>query len=220
MQCCGRPYLSLGDRAAAEKLARKNADILSDLDVEAIVTSCASCGITFKKEYPELLAASGGGAVRMLDIHEFLADKVAGLPLDTVKVKVTWHDPCHLSRGQGLAQTARNVLRAVPGIELVEMKHPDRCCGFGGVMRISHPTLSGTIGEGTAKEVRATEAALVVTGCPGCRMQIADSLGKTGSETRVVHTVQVIEAALRSAECPHSGTSGMRNERRTTAGKK
>jgi glycolate oxidase iron-sulfur subunit len=201
LKCCGRPYLSLGDRAAAEDLARKNVDILSSLDVEAIVTACASCGLTFKKEYPALLAPSGSEQVRVLDIHEFLSDKVAGLDLRPLNAQVTWHDPCHLGRGQGLAQTARDVLRSIPGIELVEMKDPGQCCGFGGVMRISHPSLSGTIGDKKARNVIATQASVVVTGCPGCRMQIADSLRRAGSDVEVVHSVQVIAGALRIADC-------------------
>ncbi len=197
LKCCGRPYLSLGDRAAAEDLARKNADALSSLDVDAIVTACASCGLTFKKEYPALLAPSGREQVRVLDIHEFLSDKVAGLDLQPVNAQVTWHDPCHLGRGQGLAQTARDILRDLPGIELIEMKDPGQCCGFGGVMRVSHPSLSGTIGEKKARDIVTTQATLVVTGCPGCRMQIADSLRRAGSDVEVVHTVQVIAGALR-----------------------
>jgi glycolate oxidase iron-sulfur subunit len=196
LKCCGRPYLSLGDRAAAEELARKNAEALSSLAVDAIVTACASCGLTFKKEYPALLAASGREQVRVLDIHEFLSGKVAGLDLQPVNARVTWHDPCHLGRGQGLTQTARDVLRSVPGIELVEMKEPGQCCGFGGVMRVSHPSLSGTIGEKKARDIAATQASLVVTGCPGCRMQITDALRHRGSEADVVHTVQLLEQAL------------------------
>jgi glycolate oxidase iron-sulfur subunit len=208
LKCCGRPYLSLGDRAAAEDLAQKNADALSSLDVDAIVTACASCGLTFKKEYPSLLAPSGREQVRVLDIHEFLSDKVAGLELQPVNARVTWHDPCHLGRGQGLAKTARDVLLSVPGIELIEMKEPGQCCGFGGVMRVSHPSLSGTIGEKKARDISATQASLVVTGCPGCRMQIADALRHAGSEAGVVHTVQVIEAALRKEGHGDGATRG------------
>jgi glycolate oxidase iron-sulfur subunit len=201
VQCCGRPYLSLGDRAAAEKLAAKNADVLSSLGADAIVTACASCGLTFKKEYPGLLAATRREPLPVLDIHEFLTGKLAGLDLGAVNVKATWHDPCHLGRGQGLAGTARDVLRGIPGIELVEMKQPERCCGFGGIMRLSHPTLSGTIGEAKSRDIAGTGASLVITGCPGCRMQIADSLKRAGSDARVVHTVQVIAEALRIADC-------------------
>jgi glycolate oxidase iron-sulfur subunit len=113
-----------------------------------------------------------------------------------VQERVTWHDPCHLGRGQGLAKTARGVLRAVPGIELAEMQEPDRCCGFGGVMRMSHPSLSGEIGGKKARDIMTTGARRVVTGCPGCRMQIADSLRRAGSPASVVHTVQVLAEAL------------------------
>ena len=208
LKCCGRPYLSLGDRAAAEKLAEKNADILMSLDADAIVTACASCGLTFKKEYPALLTTSGREQVRVLDIHEFLNGKVAGLDLQPVNARVTWHDPCHLGRGQGLAQIARDVLRSVPGIELVEMKDPAQCCGFGGVMRVSHPSLSGAIGEKKARDVSATQASMVATGCPGCRMQIADALRHAGTEAEVIHTVQVIETALREAGQGDAATRG------------
>jgi glycolate oxidase iron-sulfur subunit len=211
LKCCGRPYLSLGDRAAAEELARKNADALSSLAVDAIVTACASCGLTLKKEYPALLAASGREQVRVLDIHEFLSGKVAGLDLQPVNARVTWHDPCHLGRGQGLTQTARDVIRSVPGIELVEMKEPGQCCGFGGVMRLSHPSLSGTIGEKKARDITATQASLVVTGCPGCRMQITDALRHRGSEADVVHTVQLLEQALGDVRHGDGGTGGNGN---------
>jgi glycolate oxidase iron-sulfur subunit len=200
LTCCGRPHLSLGDRKAAEECARRNTVLLASLGVEAIVTSCASCGLTFKKEYPTLLAPSGQKPVPVLDVHEFLAGKMEGLTLPPVPLTVTWHDPCHLGRGQGLSETARAVLRSATGIELVEMENPGRCCGFGGVMRIAHRGLSDRIGDAKAQEIIATGVGVVVTGCPGCRMQLADSLRRAGSKTEVVHTVQVIEKALATKE--------------------
>ena len=212
--CCGRPFLSLGDRSAAEELARKNHDILALLEVDTVVTSCASCGLTFKKDYPALLAPSGRNPVRVQDIHEFLAGKTGDLDLAPVPIKATWHDPCHLGRGQGLSKTGREVLLAVPGIELIEMKSPDRCCGFGGVMRVSHPSLSRAIGEAKAKDIAATQADVVIAGCPGCRMQIADSLRRMGSETEVVHTVQVLAQALGGARHGDRSTRGRGNSRR------
>ncbi len=209
LKCCGRPFLSLGDREEVVRFARKNTDILASLDVSAVVTSCASCGLTFKKEYADLLKETGGQPVAMLDIHEFLADKLGDLDLGPYTERVTWHDPCHLGRGQGLAGTARRVLRSVPGITLTEMTEPERCCGFGGVMRATHPSFSMEIGEAKARDIKRTGVSIVVTGCPGCRMQIADSLARIGSEATVVHTVQVIAEAMRNAE------SGMRGEQRS-----
>ena len=194
--CCGRPFLSLGDRDAAQELALRNTDILASAGADAVVTACASCGLTFKKEYPAVLAQAGRKPVPVLDIHELLAGAVEQLGLPTVARRVTWHDPCHLGRGQGLGRRAREVLRAIPGLELAEMREPSRCCGFGGVMRATHPSLSRTIGEAKAQDIIGTGAGLVVTGCPGCMMQITDALRRAGSDADVVHTVQLIAEAL------------------------
>ncbi len=208
LQCCGRPFLSLGDRDAAVELARKNTGVLARLDADAVITACASCGLTFKKEYPGLLEASGTEPVPVLDIHEFLAHKLGELDLGRFAERATWHDPCHLGRGQGLQGTVRSVLRSVPGLTLVEMTDPERCCGFGGVMRATHPSFSAEIGAAKARDIRRTGVSFVVTGCPGCRMQIADALARSGSDATVLHTVQVLAEALRNADC------GARNEER------
>lgn len=196
LSCCGRPLLSLGDRKAAEECAARNNRLFTSLGLDAVVTACASCGLTFKKEYPTLLAPSGQKPVSVLDIHEFLAGKIEGRGPASAPVKVTWHDPCHLGRGQGLSKTARAVLRSVPGVEVIEMEIPDQCCGFGGVMRVGHRNLSDRIGAAKAKAIIATGAPVVVAGCPGCRMQIVESLRRAGSDAEVMHTVQVIEKAL------------------------
>lgn len=199
LQCCGRPLLSLGDRTSAEELAVHNSVLLTGLGVDAVVTACASCGLTLKREYPKLLP-SGVKTPRVHDIHEFLSHGLSEKALGTVQKAVTFHDPCHLGRGQGLCGTARDVLRSLPGLVLVEMKNADRCCGFGGVMRITHGGLSNAIAADKAAMIRKTGASVVVTGCPGCRLQIAEALRRTGSRIEVVHTVQIVEEALVSAE--------------------
>ena len=204
LKCCGRPLLSLGDRRAAEELAAHNAALFEALEVDAIVTACASCGLTFKKEYPALLL-SGMKAPVVLDIHEFLSTRLAGIRLNPVKESVTIHDPCHLGRGQGLSRIVRGLLSAIPGLTLTEMKDADRCCGFGGVMRITHSGLSDGIAEAKVKNIRASGASVVATGCPGCRMQIADALKRHGSDIEVVHPVQLLKQALSNTECGLTG---------------
>jgi len=129
-----------------------------------------------------------------------------------VRKNITIHDPCHLGRGQGLSQAVRDLLLAIPGITLREMKDADRCCGFGGVMRITHPGLSDGIAEAKAAAICASKADLVVTGCPGCRMQITESLRRRGSEIEVVHPLQLLEQALTNAAC------GIRNAEYEFAG--
>ena len=201
LKCCGRPLLSLGDRRAAEELALHNSRLLSGLDVDAVITACASCGLTFKKDYPKLLPP-GTKKPEVLDIHEFLRGRLSTLRFASVERRITVHDPCHLGRGQGLSQTVRDVLAAVPGLKVVEMQNADRCCGFGGVMRVTHRSLSAGIAEEKAKTIIATGAGEVAAACPGCRMQIADALRNAGSEAVVVHPVQILAEALASrAEC-------------------
>lgn len=200
LKCCGRPLLSLGDRRSAAELAEHNRKQFAKLECDAIVTACASCSLTFKKEYPRLLPPGSGPAV--LDIHEFLATRIRDIGMARLPKTVTWHDPCHLGRGQGLAKTARDILSAIPGLTLVEMRNADRCCGFGGVMRITHRELSDGIAVDKAKNIIETGASMVVTGCPGCRLQIADSLRRREFNIEVVHTVQLLEEAfaIRSAD--------------------
>jgi len=198
-KCCGRPLLSMGDRKAAAECSEHNSGIFAGLEAEAIVTACASCGLTFKRDYPKLLPP-GAKHPAVLDIHEFLATRLSNTPLARVKKRITWHDPCHLGRGQGLSSTARDILRAVPGLSLVEMKNPDACCGFGGVMRMTHPQLSDGIAGEKAKNIIATDADAIVTGCPGCYLQIREALRRKGSDIEVMHTVQVLEEALMNAE--------------------
>ncbi len=190
--CCGRPLLSLGDREAAQAVAERNQRLFASLAVDRVVTACASCGLTFKKEYPKLLAPSGAAPVPVLDLHEVLTEAMPAFLPGTRKLRVTWHEPCHLGRGQGLERTARSVLESIPGLELVEAAHPGQCCGFGGVMRIGHHRLSNAIGEARARDLINTTAPIVVTGCPGCRMQLAEALRRAGSDAVVLHTVQVI----------------------------
>jgi glycolate oxidase iron-sulfur subunit len=197
--CCGRPLLSLGDRKTAEKLAARNAAHFETLNVDAILTACASCGLTFKTEYPKLLRLGVTTPV-VLDIHDFLSGRIADVHLNPVPKCVTIHDPCHLGRGQGLSKTVRDLLQAIPGISLVEMKDPDRCCGFGGVMRITHRELSDGIMESKLKNILASGASTVATGCPGCCMQIADVLRRQHSEIDVQHPVQLLEEAMTYAE--------------------
>jgi glycolate oxidase iron-sulfur subunit len=200
LKCCGRPLLSLGDRNGAEELAAHNSALLAGLEADAVVTVCASCGLTFKKEYPKLLPPDAKRPV-FLDIHEFLAAELADVRLTPLMKSVTVHDPCHLGRGQGLTKVVRDLLGRVPGLTLVEMDNADRCCGFGGAMRLTHRGLSDGIADAKAKNIIATGAPLVATGCPGCRMQIADALRRMGSDVAVLHPVQVLEQALEGAEC-------------------
>ncbi|KKW45966.1 MAG: Fe-S oxidoreductase [Parcubacteria group bacterium GW2011_GWB1_56_8] len=110
--------------------------------------------------------------------------------------KLTYHSSCHLTRILGVREEPLLLISALQGAEFVPMPDAMRCCGFGGVMRIRRWELSNSIGDAKAADIISTGASAVVTGCPGCRMQIIDALRRAGSGAPVLHTVQVLEKAL------------------------
>lgn len=209
--CCGAPLLVLGDRETVVELAAKNLYAFSNLNVDAIVLACPTCGHMLQK-YPEILsearpelkAQAAAFAAKIMDINQYLLrftevrallGAAAGSPM-----KVTYHDPCHLKRGMGVFREPREVLKAIPGLTLTEMNAPDRCCGFGGTFSLVHYDLSMKIGEMKAEDIRRTDAQVVVTSCPGCRMGLEDLLDKSGQEIPVKHLVQVVEEALKGGD--------------------
>ena len=212
--CCGSPLQSLGDTETAKKVAMKNIDIFSALDVEAVVVSCATCGHTLKKEYPVLLGNSLNGefkkvkdfSEKIIDIHEFISVSEEILKevknvsdskaLTGYKHRVTFHDPCHLKKGLGVYEHPREILRLIPSVEFVEMEEADGCCGFGGIFSLYHYNLAANIGERKAENIKRTGSQIVATGCPGCKIHIEDSLHRAGYNATVKHTVELLDDAL------------------------
>ncbi|MHB9053648.1 MAG: (Fe-S)-binding protein [Thermoleophilia bacterium] len=205
--CCGQPLRSIGETAAAESLARKNLDILGRCHAGTVVTVCSSCALTLARA-----ASRQEAEFQVSDIHALLAGmrtggappaepattsdmKLAGPgtadPLPPARTRVAWHDPCHLGRGLGLIREPREIIAGLPGVEYVEAGEL-RCCG-GGLLCLQHYGLALKIGIPRAEELAATGAMIVATGCPGCRMQLEDMLGRLDSDIRVMHTVELLD---------------------------
>jgi glycolate oxidase iron-sulfur subunit len=207
--CCGVPMLMHGDERSARDLARATVRTLGSLDGEAVLTACPTCGSALKHYIPRLLASDPVWgpraeqlAARALDATEYLAERVelpaAVAPAGT---RVTYHDPCHLARGQGVRAQPRELISRVAGLELAELASTEVCCGGAGSFLLTHPGLADKIGARKAAEIDATGAEVVVTSCPGCRMQLTDSLRRRGRGQRVCHTVEIVAEAL-AAEGP------------------
>lgn len=192
--CCGIPARSLGDAKTARKLAEANIAVFEKSNVDFIITACATCGRTLKRDYLRIL---GDRCLKftdkVYDISEFIEKyfPYKTKPLDT---KTTYHDPCHLYWGQNIAKQPRNILRR--SSEFQEMGNPERCCGGGGVFNLLHYDLSMKIGEHKASAIEKSGAKVVATGCPGCRLQIEDLLAARGSEVKCTHTIQVLRDAI------------------------
>ena len=205
VKCCGMPMLGYGFKDEARKMARHNVDLLLKLDVDAIVTDCATCGSALK-EYPLWLAGdpqyaeqAGEFAAKVRDISQFLAEIGIRPPKGKVEARVTYHDPCHLSRAQGIRQQPRAMLLAA-GAELVEMEQADACCGAAGTQLITHYDTSIGILERKMDNLSATEAEIIATGCPGCQMQLTVGIKRSGLSARVAHPSQLLAQAYRNGK--------------------
>ena len=185
--CCGSPLLRTGQKDLAEKLKRRNLKVFNNLDVDGVVTVCAGCGSTLKGDYK-------GREFQVMDITQVL-DRlpIEYKPLD---VKVTYHDPCHLRRGQGIYLEPRRILRRIPKLKFVEMEIPDQCCGAGGGVRSGKPEVSYAIGKRKVRMICKTGVDYVITVCPFCEYHIRDTLKKEGINLEVMNIVTLLEKVI------------------------
>jgi len=204
--CCGALNLHAGEGRHALAMARRNIDAFKDADVETIVVDSAGCGAEMKA-YGELLAddaryaaAASAFAAKVKDAGEFLASIGLRERLGAVPGRVTYQDACHLAHGQRIRNEPRELLRAVPGLELVEMRGADRCCGAAGVYSLTHPHMSEQLLAEKMARIEETGARTVVVTNPGCHMQLIAGATLTGPRVRVRHLIEVLDEAYRASE--------------------
>jgi glycolate oxidase iron-sulfur subunit len=199
--CCGIPASVNGDIESAKDMAKRNLKAFEQAGVDAIVVSCSSCGTAWKHSYgqllegdPEYQALAEKWEAKTYDIHEFLVKVVPFKKegLGRVDRKVTYHDPCHLNRGQGINKEPREILKSIPGVELIEMKEPGRCCGMAGSFSLVHPDLSVKISDKKIADIAGTKTDTVATGCPACRLQLNSGVVNAGLSQNVVHPIQLL----------------------------
>jgi glycolate oxidase iron-sulfur subunit len=136
---------------------------------------------------------------KTLDIHQFLVRYVGVAPGVTPAgdaAAVTYHDPCHLKKSMGVAAEPRTLIRAHPRYRLAEMAESDECCGLGGSFNLQYYETSARIGRRKRENIRATDPAVVATGCPACMIQISDMLSKAGDRIAVKHPVELYAESL------------------------
>lgn len=199
--CCGALNVHAGERRVARELARQNIRAFLDAGVEAVVVNAAGCGAMLK-EYHELL--EGDAADRELaarfsslvrDINELLAGTELLPPTRPVHRRVTLQDSCHLVHAQRVTAAPRQLLARIPGLTLVEMAHPDLCCGSAGIYSLTRPEMSAAILSARMAEIEATGADTIVTANPGCQLQLERGVRERGLRAEVRHVVQLLDEA-------------------------
>jgi len=200
--CCGALCVHAGIRDVAADLARTNLAAFLGEPFDAIVTNAAGCGSTLK-EYDQLFptgTAEHAQAVQfranVRDVTEFLTELGLVAPLKHLPLRVTYQDSCHLLHGQKISAAPRALIRAVPGVELVEMALADQCCGSAGVYNVTEPRTALDILASKMENIRATRAQVIVTANPGCILQLRAGAQIHGTGQEVMHVVELLDRAL------------------------
>lgn len=199
-RCCGALALHAGEEAEAAHLAKKAIRSLEGYDV--VVVSAAGCGSAMKG-YAALLEDDRGWAERarrfaekVRDVSQLLASIEPQAVRHPVPLRAVYHDACHLAHAQGLRLEPRDILRAVPGLELLEAPEWELCCGSAGLYNILQPGAAEELGRRKALNLLRTDPEAVVTANPGCALQIAAHLEALGQPLPVYHPVEILAASI------------------------
>jgi glycolate oxidase iron-sulfur subunit len=205
--CCGSLHAHNGAWDLACELARKNLDQFPPHQFDAIITNAGGCGSHLKHYHkllhddPRYAAAARDWDSKVKDIHEWLAKigitepKAEGQPKQTV----TYHESCHLCHGQKISSQPRQVLRKIPGLQLVELPEATWCCGSAGIYNLTQPEMAGQLLERKVDHILTTGAQVVATGNPGCLLQVLNGLKDRGVGIRVAHPITLLAEAYRRA---------------------
>jgi glycolate oxidase iron-sulfur subunit len=205
--CCGALSLHAGREAEAQAFARRAIATFEAEDVDAIVVNSAGCGSAMK-EYERLLAGSGwaaraaalSGQVR--DLSEYLAELGPVARRHPLPVTAAYHDACHLAHAQRITRQPRELLRAIPELNLVELPDAGTCCGSAGVYNLLQPEAASELGARKAQAVLDAGAPMVISANPGCTLQIAAALADRDTRIAVAHVAEVLDASIRRAPLP------------------
>ena len=202
--CCGAPHEDQGNKPKARELARTNIRVFEKFEgLDVIVSDCAACS-GMLKEYRELLSEDEEFARRaeafsakVLDVSQFLAQLLPGAPSSPPNdscarcTLATYHSPCHLGNAQGVLEEPKSVVRSLPQVKLVPLKDETKCCGSAGIYNITHIETSRALLREKVDNIVATGAGIVVTGNPGCMLQIQKGLRERGVDIEVKHLTQI-----------------------------
>ena len=192
--CCGSVGMRTGDRNSFEKVAEENAKLFKERGIKRIVTSCAGCYRTFKKDYGDNLEG-----IEILHSVEFLKEIIATKDnkLKNLEIKTTYHDPCHIGRHMGLYEAPRDLLSKISNLtEMKTNRKAAMCCGAGGGVRKGFPELSMAMAKNRVKEAEETGAEYLVSTCPFCYRNLSDAIEELNSNLKMTDLVELLLESL------------------------
>ncbi len=206
--CCGALSIHSGREAEGLNYARKLIDTFEAYGLDTIVVNVAGCGSSLKeyghllRDDPEYAERAKAFSASARDITELLAELTPVAPRHPIPLRVAYHDACHLAHAQGVRSQPREVLRAIPGIELTDIPEAEVCCGSAGTYNLLEPATANQLGERKARNILSMNPELIATANPGCLLQIQASLQRLGTPTPALHPVQLVDASIRGVLPP------------------
>jgi heterodisulfide reductase subunit D len=200
--CCGYPLYVAGMRERAAELVRHNVALVKRVGAQEVVFSCPSCYYAWVHLYPEVTDVSG---IQLRHVTEFLAELVAGEPpaMGPVPEVVTYHDPCDLGRKSGVYDAPRDLLQRIPELELREMEATREnalCCGGGGDVEVSDPTVSREVAGRRMAQVKATGARYVASACQQCKRTLQEGAKRRKIRVSAVDVSELLWRSVQAAE--------------------
>ena len=202
-QCCGALMTHAGREEQAQASARHMIEVFEREDVDFIVINAAGCGSNVKeygwllRDDPAYAERARHFAAKCRDISELLAEIGPLAPRHPLPVRVAVQDSCHLQHAQGICTAPRQLLSAIPGVELMEIAEAALCCGSAGIYNLVQPEAAEELGRRKVEKVLATGAEVVVSRNPGCLLQMKASMRQMGRGILALHTIELIDASIR-----------------------
>ncbi|MFN8442715.1 MAG: heterodisulfide reductase-related iron-sulfur binding cluster [Caldilineaceae bacterium] len=199
--CCGAAGLHIGEHELALQLARQNIDAFGSDEFVAVINNAGGCGATLKeygwllKDDPAYAEKAQAFVEKVKDINEFLAGNLHQMPQKAITQRVVYVDSCHLRHGQKVSKQPRQLLQSIPGLQLVELKQPEMCCGSAGVYNIMQPETANQVLDAKLADVTAAHPDIIVTANTGCHMQMIYGAKKAGLKAEVLHVVELLDRA-------------------------
>jgi glycolate oxidase iron-sulfur subunit len=200
--CCGALMAHAGREPEALQAARRIIQVFERAHVDVIAVNSAGCGSNMKeyahllRDDPEFAERAKALAGRCRDISELIAELGLAQPVNSVRLRIAYHDSCHLQHAQGIRIQPRQLLNAIPGLEVIELPEAAICCGSAGVFNLTEPETARQLADRKAQHIISSKAQALVSANPGCLLHIASGLKRAGHPLPVLHIVELIDRAL------------------------
>jgi glycolate oxidase iron-sulfur subunit len=201
--CCGALLVHAGEEEQAVRLAHETIDAFEDAHLDAVIINAAGCGSNVKeyghllRDDPQYAERAKTFAAKCRDVSEFLAELEPRATRHALRLRVAYHDACHLQHAQGVRSQPRALLRSIPQLQLLEIPEAAICCGSAGIYNLVQPEAATQLGDRKASHVATLDADMVVSGNPGCLLQLQSALPRAGRKLPVRHIVELLDASIR-----------------------